>query len=250
MRTLSLMMITLVVLFSGAIAFAQDEDPPPPPPPAEEIAEGAVQITEAAAEGAITAFGNIWERLVQPPENEIARLVLLIGGAVLLIVGWRLYEFIIIISGALSGAALALALIGPQEAAITELAALLIGGVVGAILAGFLYYVAVFFIGAYVGITLTNALANALNLTEISALVLIIAAVIGGVVMLGLSMELLIIISALVGAQMVGLALNLPGEWVILLTVVSVLLQLIIIRAFRVEMRRRPRQLRLFRRRV
>ena len=75
---------------------------------------------------------------------------------------------------------------------------------------------------------------------------LLIGAAIGGVLLLGLSFQLLVLLSAVVGAQMLTQGLDLASEWTLLLAIGGILIQLIAIRTFHIDIRRRPRGIRLF----
>src|SRR6185436_3237937 len=99
----------------------------------------------------------------QTPQSNINRGILVVVGAVLLLAGWRVYEYVIIIAGAIVGASIASSLI-VSNSMVIDLVVLLIGAVIGALLSMFLYYIAVFLIGAHLGIILTNGLAVALSL--------------------------------------------------------------------------------------
>jgi hypothetical protein len=255
MQYVMLALLIALLVFSG-IAGAQEV---PTPPGDDEnttieidvdaVAEGAVGLAESAAEVSAGALQDFLARLAEVPQNDAARVLLVIGGVVLLIAGWRIYEFIIVLAGLLMGASVGLALVGESEMLI-QAAALLIGGLIGAALAVFLYYVAVFLIGAYIGIILTGAIAVALGVDPVSSLVILIGAIVGGLLLLALSMELLILLSALVGAQLLSLGLGLGPEWTLIFAVLGVIVQLIAARSFGYDIRRRPRRWYGFRRRA
>jgi hypothetical protein len=239
MRTGLFLLWMIALLVVAPVTLAQDD--------AGDTAEDIISLTEDTAEGTLATVEDFLNRLVTPPEGEVTRLLMLFGGVILLVLGWRIYEYIILISGVLIGAAVGANLVA-DSAAIVQIVALVIGGLLGGILSILLYYVAVFIIGAYTGMVLTAAIAGALNLTPISALALLIAAIVGGLILLGLSMELLAFVSAVVGAQMIALALDLTDEWIIILAFVGIVLQLGIARLSGTSIRRRPRRVRLFRR--
>ena len=207
----------------------------------EEAAEDAVDVTNRAAEATIDSASALIQRLTQQPKSEIVRVLFVIGGAILLVAGWRIYEFVVLIAGFLVGAAFGLA-VAPDSSTFVQVAAFIIGGLIGAALSVFVYYVAVFLIGAYVGIALTDGIARSLGLLPISPVALFIGAIIGGVILLGLSIELLLVISALVGAQLIVMGLGLRTEWVLILTVAGIIIQLIAARAWQVPIRRELRR--------
>ncbi len=199
-------------------------------------------VVDTAAEAANTITGaalNIWDQITQTPQSDFARIVMVVGGVVLLIAGWYVYEWIILIAGFLIGGTIALGLVTSTDA-LLSLVVFLVGGVIGAALGAVLYYIAVFLIGGYVGIALTEAIAVALNLTPVSLLAVIAGFIVGGIVLMVLSMELLVVLSAVVGAQMIGLALNLGIGWVLLLALIGIILQFAAARSQGVDFRRRP----------
>lgn len=208
---------------------------------AEQVARDIVEFTEDTSIATVQVVNDFLERLVQRPQSEIARVILIIGGALLLVAGWRVYEYIILISGFLIGAAFGSALV-PDNNTLLTVAGFLIGGIIGAAIASLLYYLAVALIGAYIGLAATIAIATYFDLTPVSSLVLLLGGIIGAIVLIALSLEFLIVISALVGAQMVSLGLNLGPEWVLILAVVGVIAQLLAVRAFGVDLRRRPQR--------
>lgn len=241
-RRLLFWLIALLVgsLVIAGIASAQDATETPTatatPDPA---AVGVVDAAENAAEAFTNTARTIWEQLSQTPQSDLVRVLLIVGGVVLLIGGWLVYEWIILIAGFLIGAVTALTLVS-QPDTLVALLIFLIGGVIGAALGALLYYVAVFLIGGYVGIVITQQLAIALNLLPVTLLAVLIGFIVGGILLMLLSLELLIVFSAIVGAQMIALALNLGVEWMILLALVGIVVQLVAIRARGVTIRRRP----------
>lgn len=245
-RVFGLLMLMTALIWTALPVMAQDT-PVSTPIPAEDLAEGIVDITVQTAEGTANLLEDFLDRLTQTPRSEVARILLVLGGALLLVAGWRLYEFIALIAGFIIGASIAVSLFG-NENAVLSTAALLLGGIIGALLGYFLYYVAIFFIGAYIGIILTNALATALVMTPVSSLVLLVGGLIGGLVLIGLSFEFVILLSALVGAQMLTLGLNLNVTWTLLLTIFGVIVQFLLIRTTNFDYRTRPRRVFRFRR--
>ncbi len=214
----------------------------------EQAAETVIETTTAVTEGTANVVNRLVDRLTQVPRSDFARILLVIGGVVLLIAGWSVYEFIILIAGFLIGASVAVSLVNESNT-VLQLVGLLLGGLVGAALAAVLYYVAVFLIGAYLGIALISAVAVALTLTPVSSLVLLAAAFIGGIILLGLSFEFLILLAALLGAQMLALGLGLGAEWILIFFVVGIVIQLAATRYSGYEVRRRPSRMVYFPRR-
>lgn len=221
----------LLALVSFSWAAAQTTDPTPVP-----LVEDTLQTAEATTD-AVMSFFN---RLTQTPQSDITRVVMIVVGLVLLVAGWRVYEFVIVIAGALVGASVAASLVASNDTVI-NLVALLVGGVIGALLNWFLYYVAVFLIGFHFGILLTNGLANMLALQQVSPWVLVIGGLFAGIILLGLSFEFLILVSSLVGAQMLTLALGLQPVWTLVIAVIGIIIQFALTRTYHYDFRRRYR---------
>jgi len=210
------------------------------PIPGEEVAEELVDITVDAGQATVGLIEDFINRLTTAPKSDVVRVLMILFGVLLLLAGWRIYDYIALIAGFIVGALVAMSLVNSTDSLVTLLTAL-IGGIIGAALGAFLYYVAVFLIGVYVGVVLTTQLALVLAVAPVSPLVLLIAGLIGGLLMVGLSFELLILFSALVGAQMITLALGLSPLWTLLIAIVGVIIQLGLARTFRYDFRRRAR---------
>jgi hypothetical protein len=235
------------ILFSALLlavspVFAQLPTPDQPDPAAEDLAGDIVDVTVDAAETTTGVFGDILESLTTVPRSDVIRVLFIIGGLILLVGGWRIYDYVIVIAGFIVGAALASAIF-VTDSTLLDLVVVLVGGLIGALLSVFLYYVAVFLIGAYLGIVLTSAGAAALNLAPVSSAALLIGGVIGGLILLGLSVEFVLVLAAVVGAQLVALGLGLNATWTLILAAIGILLQIMLTRAFRYQIRRRRRPL-------
>lgn len=217
------------------------------PIPGEEVADEIVDITVDAGQATVGLVEDFINRLTQTPQSDVVRLLMIVFGVLLLLAGWRIYDYIALIAGFIVGALIAMSLVPAGDTLVTLIGAL-IGGVIGAALGAFLYYIAVFLIGVYVGVVLTNGLAAMLGLAPVSPLVLLIGGLTGGLLMVALSFELLILFSALVGAQMITLALGLQPVWTLVLAAIGVIIQLGLARTFRYDFRRRVRP--FYRRRV
>jgi len=250
----------LLLLFAGALArtpvqpvLAQQIPtltPLPTPSAADldETAGGVIDAAEGAAERIASSATGFLDRILQPPTSDTARIILIIGGIILLVAGWAVYDFIILLAGFLIGGLVALSLVNEPNT-VLALAVFVVGGLIGAALGALLWFVAVFLIGGYIGIVLTRSLAIALGMTPVSDLALLIGLIVGGVILLALSFQLLIVFSAIVGAQMVALGFGLGGEWVILLAILGIILQIVLTRSRGLSLRRRPRSI-LWRRRA
>lgn len=206
----------------------------------DEAAGEIVDLTVQAAEDTATTMQGWLDRLLAIPQSDVVRVLLVLGGILLLIVGWRIYDFIVIVAGFLIGASVAVSLLTTDNSLIT-IAALLVGGLIGSALAIFLYYAAVFIIGAYIGVMLTNALVVAIAGVPVSPLILLIGGLIGGLILIGLSFEFLVVLSAIVGAQMLARGLGVDGLWALLFVLAGVATQFVLMRAYRYDFRRHRR---------
>ncbi len=237
-RTAWRWLLAALVLVLGimAVAYAQEEPPPSLETAAESLTDAAVNVTT----GVFESLDAFLARITTAPQSDIARLLLVIGGVVLLVVGWRIYNFIILIAGFLIGASIAASLVAGENTVIVFVA-LIIGGLVGAALGALFYLGAVFLIGAYVGIAFTNAFATAFGLAPVSAVLLLIMAVVGGLILVGLSFELLVVVAAVVGGQMLALGLGLDAVWALVFAAIGVVVQVVLMRTRGVSLRRRYR---------
>ena len=190
--------------------------------------------------------GDFWQQIQTASQNSLLQLMLIIGGTILIFIGWRIYNFVIVIAGTLIGALLASALINTSNALI-NLIVMLIGGAVGGFIAVFLYYIAVFVIGAYVGVILTFQLISALNLQFDPLYAVILGGILGGIILVGLSFELLVIISSIVGGQLLSLGLGLDSWWTIGFIAFGILWQITLAKVIGYKVRRRPTRRMLFR---
>jgi|GEM_PF-820885 len=235
-------LLLLALLLPAAFAGAQGVVPTSVPADAvEQTAGEIVEFTTQTAEATANTLQGFIDRLIQTPKSDVARVLLILGGVVLLVAGWRIYDFVTLIAGFLIGALVALSLVNTDNSLIA-LAAILVGGLVGAALGYFVYMIAIFLIGAYLGVVVANDLAFQLALSPINPVVLLIAALLGGLILLGLSFQFLILLSALVGAQMLTLGLGLAPIWTLIFAAIGILVQLGLARAYNFDWRRRPRR--------
>ena len=245
-----IILILLGLLMMTGALYAQELTPFPTASATEinETAGGVVDVAEGAAETLTETAVSLFDRILQTPTSETARIILIIGGIILLVAGWAVYDFIILIAGFLIGGLIAISLVNEPNT-IIALIVFVVGGLIGAALGGVLWYLAVFLIGGYIGIVLVRSLMVSLNLGIPDDIVLLIFMVVGGVLLLAISFQLLVVFSAIVGAQMVALGFGLGAEWVILLAILGIILQVVITRSRGISFRRRPRSI-LWRRRT
>lgn len=222
-------LIFLCLLVFGLVISVNAQATPTPAPNL--IETGAQQLEGLAA--------NLQERFDRVSQNDLMRFAMIIGGTVLLLIGWRIYSMIIWIAGALAGASLALVIVN-TDSFLIGLIAMIIGGIIGSALAGFLYYVAVFMIGLYIGGLLAAQAVIAFNLPIDFTLAVIGGALFGALLLVALSFELLVILSSIVGGQMLALGLGLDVRWALGFIVFGILFQLFLVRTFNYQIRRRP----------
>ena len=241
--------LALVLLMSTVVGMAQDAVPTSVPDDAvEETAGDIVQFTTQTAVSTANTLEGFIDRLTQTPKSDFARILLIIGGVVLLVAGWRIYDVVTLVAGFLIGALIALSLLNTDNTLIT-IAGILVGGLIGAALGYFMFMVAIALIGAYLGIVVANGIAFQLSLAPINPIVLLIAAILGALVMVGLSFQFLILLSALVGAQMLTLGLGLTPIWTLIFAAIGILVQIGLARAYNFDWRTRPRRTYYWRRR-
>lgn len=234
------LLLVAVTLF-GCTTVALDSTPlPGTPPPPNDVAGEMVEGTVSAVETTAGWLENLMDRLGQVADSQIVRVLLIIGGVLLLVVGWRIYDWVILIAGFVLGAALATSLVTTTDS-LTALFVMLIGGLLGAALSIVLYQVAVFFIGAYVGILITRSVGTLLALTPVTPVALLIGGLLFGLLFLGLSFQFLIVVSALIGAQMLTLGLGLNAAWTLILFVIGLVVQFVLARTYRIDLRRTRR---------
>jgi hypothetical protein len=205
----------------------------------EAVAEDLVDLTVGTTEVTTSALEDFLESLINTPQSDLMRLILVVGGVILLVAGWRVYDYIVVIAGFIIGAAIALSLVNSDSTLVT-VGAILTAGLIGAALSAFVYPLGVFLIGAYVGIVLTGVLAGELSATPISPLILLLGGLIGGLILLQVSFHFLVVVSSVVGAQMLTLGLALEPAWTLILAIVGIIVQLYLVRHYNYGYRRRP----------
>lgn len=240
----SLLFVVLLVLAVLVVTAILSQDTPLLP--SDEVAGSIVNTIEAGAENTVETFNTVLDRLLVTPRSALVRALLIVAGILLLVAGWRIYDYIVVIAGIVVGATVALSLVTTNDT-LVMIGAMIIGGLIGALLGVFLYYVAVFIIGAYIGIVLTGAVIDLVSNTPPSPLILLIGAVVGGLLLIGLSFEFLVLLSSLVGAQMLTLGLGLPLIWTLIFAIIGMIVQFMLMRRFNYTFRRRPQRVFLVR---
>lgn len=247
-RFLGIVIVALLIIFSIVYLVGTATSANPNEPliritrgDVQTLADNTVNATESIAKTTTEQVEDFLNRLFRPPQNTLVQVLMVTGGIILLLFGWRIYDVIVVLAGALVGASIATAAV-VTTSVVMEVAALLIGAFIGALLAMFLYYIAVFIVGMYVGILVLATLARLLGATPISPIVILIGAILGGFILLALSAEFVIFISALVGAQMIATGFGLQAEWMLLFAIIGIIVQFSAIRIYNIDLRRRPRR--------
>jgi hypothetical protein len=135
----------------------------------------------------------------------VLRLLALIGGLILLLIGWKIYRAVIALPGFLIGAALGVQLgHSLYESGAVALVGLIVGGLLGALLTLALHDMAVFGVGAVGGIFITRSLWEAFADTPVSTLAIILGAIVGGLALFAMSKLWMMVLSAAIGATMIA----------------------------------------------
>ena len=139
------------------------------------------------------------------PSQEILRVIAVVAGLILLVVGGKIYRFGVALPGFLVGAGLGVwlahQLIDSWQVAIVGL---IVGGLIGAWLSLVLHDLAVFVIGSIATVYILQGLWSILDNNPPSIFLLIILGIVGGVVLLATSKHWTILLSSIIGATMLG----------------------------------------------
>src|SRR5262245_16212248 len=113
-RRLLYWVIALLVSSAAIVGVVNAQTIVVTPTPDTAAAAGVVEVASDAAQNITGTAQSLWVQLSQTPQSDLARILLIVGGVVLLIAGWMVYEWVILIAGFLIGAITALALL-PQD---------------------------------------------------------------------------------------------------------------------------------------
>lgn len=201
---LAVLGVLALLLFVAPNAAAQDA--------AQEMAQG-LNNTEISFVNPFTGQGTT---------VTLFRVLYVIAGAILLVIGWRAYKVALGIIGFVVGSSIGAGIAAQAGggAALTLLMSLAIG-IIGVLLAVFAYYVAIAVFGGYIGYLLTGNILLWLNYVpeqgSISLLILLTGAILGGALALALSFELIVLLTSYLGAVLLtsglGLAASANGFW-------------------------------------
>jgi hypothetical protein len=201
----------------------------------------ACTVVETTGDQTVIQFYNPFATAGLGPSA--LRILYLVAGVVLLIIGWRITDYIVGLAGFVIGAGIGMSL-APVGNEIVTLLALVAGGLIGAVLAIILQPVALFLLGAYLGVIITGQAWAAFDPTPVPVWASVLGGVIGGLLMLALAFQLLVLVSAALGAFLVSMALGLPLLWTIVLFVLGVLVQVLLASATSTPIVRRRRVVR------
>ena len=135
--------------------------------------------------------------LIPTPYQVPAIALLIIGGAIAWVAGYRLFRFVLTIFGFYIGALAATAVLGPGDRTLLIFAAIG-GGAVGALIMFFGYFVGVALVGAGIGAVSVHMIWSRIG-SDPHAFVVILAAVAGAATAMALQRYVIIIATAFAG---------------------------------------------------
>ena len=166
------------------------------------------------------------------PAQRVLSVVAMLAGFLLLVAGWKIYRFVVVLPGFLIGAVLG-AWLGQR---LTEnisfiIIGLALGGLIGIWLSQVVHNFVLFVIGAVGGVYILNNLWSLLLESSPSILIVIISGIIGGIVLLTLYKHWMVFLSSTIGAVMLGWGIQAGVGLVIVLFLVGVVVQYSVLRS-------------------
>jgi hypothetical protein len=144
---------------------------------------------------------DLLERL--GPMNEVLRGGAFLAGLLLLILGWKIYRFVVTFPGFLVGAVFGAWVVHRISGEIHwALLGLALGGLIGAWMAGVVHDIAVFIVGAIGGLYVLYSLWGTFAEGSPTPLIGGLSAIIGGLILLVLSRHWMVFLSSAIGATM------------------------------------------------
>jgi hypothetical protein len=128
-----------------------------------------------------------------------AALLLLVGGAVACLAGYRLFRIVLAIYGFILGAMLASSMMGVSNTTGMIVAAIL-GGIAGALVLVFAYFIGIALVGAGLGALMAHAVWGYVRPGEPPALAVIALAILGAIAAMLLQRYVIIVATAFGGA--------------------------------------------------
>lgn len=158
--------------------------------------------------------------------GEILHGAAVLGGLLLLVLGWRIYRFVVALPGFLMGALLLSSLtqhmdVGQQY----EWIGLAIGGGIGAWLTLVVHDAAVFLVGGGCGAFVAYSIWDLLTEREAPVWLLVATGILFGVLLLGMVQVRRILVSSSIGATMFGWGLSASFLVILCAAVLGVILQ-------------------------
>lgn len=139
------------------------------------------------------------------PSQEILRVVAVVAGLMLLVVGGKIYRFGVALPGFVVGAGLGVWLAHQSiDSWLVAIVGLIVGGLIGAGLSMVLRDLAVFVIGSIATFYILQGLWSMLFINPPNIILLIILGIVGGAALLATSKHWTILLSSIVGATMLG----------------------------------------------
>jgi hypothetical protein len=151
------------------------------------------------------------------------KVILAGAGLAMLLAGYKIYRFIIMVPGLLLGGLLGMA-IGADDGGLMAIIGLLLGAAVGAVVALVIHDLMVFLTGAFIGVAVMGGAFLAGGDLPDPAFV-VIAGLIGGVGLLVLSKTAIIFFTSAVGSLLFGMGVEATGLWLLLFFGVGVAVQ-------------------------
>ncbi|HLA45585.1 MAG TPA: hypothetical protein VJZ27_19205 [Aggregatilineales bacterium] len=139
--------------------------------------------------------------------------ILVVVGVVLLIAGWKLYDWIVAAPGIVVGGMVAAILLRDQDAPFLVLG-VLIGAGIGALLALFIHGIVIWGIGAILGSFLFDSLWVDIMRETPPDWLFVVGVFVGGFAFVALYDLLEVVIVAAIGAGMIGIAFDLNTLWI------------------------------------
>lgn len=160
------------------------------------------------------------------PAQGILRVVAILGGLILAMVGWKIYRFVVALPGFFIGAALG-AQIGHHidQGGFFSIIGFILGGIVGTLLTLALHDLAVFVIGsiggAFIAVSLWGLISNAPSPLFLK----VVGGIIGGLILLAMAKLWMMLLSSAIGATMFSWGVHGGVTVALVLMVVGVVVQ-------------------------
>jgi len=172
---------------------------------------------------------TIYENLRDVVDN--SQPILVVVGIVLLIAGWRIYDWVVAAPGIVIGGMIAAILLREQDTPFLVIG-VLIGAGIGAGMALFIHGIVIWIIGALIGAFLFDSLWVDIMRDTPPEWWFVVGIFVGGFTFVAVYDLLEVVIAAAIGATMIGLAFDLNTLWVAALFLAGLVIQWQLARAF------------------